>query len=306
MPGRDQRPPGPRVRQRGRSGAKPKPLSILTKGWLVAVTVMAVGLLVATIGFWTTTRIKAAKGAVRAEGVRVAGFEEAPEARLRLYPEEALLIARQAVGARSESGVGASIHKGGSTAAVILKFLAGISESVPSPDDFELLQTVDANGLRMQNVLFSYRDKEGRDNSRLVILTPDHEDVWKMDFGAFARLTEPSWEAFLAGEADSIVARVFVERDTYFNGVFADERRWACYAVASPDMPDLLLGYCEHGSPAAKALSHMLRGGGRGVAARATVELRRVEDAESRQFELSRVIAEDWVVRDTHFDERFD
>lgn len=306
MPSRDQSPPGPHERRSGRSGGKPKPLSVLTKGWIVAVTVMAAGLLAATIGFWMTTQIKGKdKGTVRVNDFRAEGLEGMAGSALRLDPEEALSIARQAVGVRSESGVEARIHMGDATAAVVLEFLAGLSASAPSAGDFELLHTVDANGLRMQNVLFSYRDKDGKDNSRLVVLTPDQEDVWKMDFGAFARLTEPSWEAFLAGEADSIVARVFIGRDTYYNRAFSDERRWACYAVASPDVSDLLLGYCEHRSPAARALAHILASGERGMVARATVELRRVDDTESRQLELTRVIAEDWVIREPDFDERF-
>ena len=38
---------------------------------------------------------------------------------------------------------------------------------------------------------------------------------------------------------------------------------------------------------------------------RAILEIRRVEGAEPRQLEISRVLAEDWVMGDAPFDEQF-
>jgi hypothetical protein len=38
---------------------------------------------------------------------------------------------------------------------------------------------------------------------------------------------------------------------------------------------------------------------------RVALELRRVEGAGTRQFEISRVLAEDWVMGEVPFDERF-
>lgn len=286
-----------------RHGQK-KPVNILTKGWLIGVGVLAMGVLIAVIGIWTLGRAKPSPsqaGPRLVEGIRA----PSPDIELRLNPEEALSIARQAVSARTEREVEAHCFPGNTAIDEVLRYLSETTAAA-SEGEFQLLQTMDTNGLPMQNVLVTYPDVSGNSTNRLVMLTPDVEGVWKMDFAAFARLAEPSWEDFLAARSDSIVLRVFVEKDTYYNGMFSDERRWVCFGMVSPELPDLLMGYCEHGTPVAKALYSLLRQAGGSPVLRVTLELQRVEGAEARQFIISRILAEDWVVREPYFDERFE
>jgi hypothetical protein len=141
------------------------------------------------------------------------------------------------------------------------------------------------------------------------MLVPDDHGVWKMDFDAFARSCRPSWKEIVASKAVEAEVRVFVAKDSYFNGPFADESEWICYAIASPDtagvLPedkDLLRGYCKVGSKQAKAMARILNEENR--IGRATLMIRREKDADARQFRITRVLANDWVIGPNQLDEK--
>ena len=99
------------------------------------------------------------------------------------------------------------------------------------------------------------------------------------------------------------MVRVILGEDSYFNGPFQDDRQWVCYGMGSPDTETVLLGYCRVGSPQARAMIWMSSKGAAVV--RATLEIRRVEGASPRQFEIVRVLAEDWVMGKTPFEDGF-
>ena len=112
--------------------------------------------------------------------------------------------------------------------------------------------------------------------------------------------------------------RVNVAKDTYYNGPFRDDRQWVCYGMVSPDTEVVMLGYCRKDSPQARAMERIvmdendLPGGMQGglpaaakAPKRATLEVRRVEGAEARQFEITRVLAQDWIVSAKPFDGNF-
>ena len=89
--------------------------------------------------------------------------------------------------------------------------------------------------------------------------------------------------------------RVFMAKDLYFNGPFLDESQWVCFAHG-------LAG--NEGAPAggagvaarllqgriaqAKAMERIFTAGGR--MNRATLEIRKTEGADPRQFEITRVL----------------
>jgi hypothetical protein len=105
------------------------------------------------------------------------------------------------------------------------------------------------------------------------------------------------------------MVRVIVARDSYYNGPFRDDREWLCFGMASPDAEVILLGYCRKDSPQARAMERMfpkddeLNGDTRRkMVIRATLELKRPPGAETRQFEITHVLAEDWVLSDVPFD----
>jgi hypothetical protein len=56
----------------------------------------------------------------------------------------------------------------------------------------------------------------------------------------------------------------------------------------------LLHGYCKVGTPEADEMMRLFPEGE--VTSRATLELRRDKDAGTRQFEISRVLAKDWIL----------
>ena len=71
-----------------------------------------------------------------------------------------------------------------------------------------------------------------------------------------------------------------------------------------PEGQQLLHGYCKEGSAQAKAMARIFKVALR--VHRVTLELLRVKGAEPRQFEITRVLGEDWVLTPKPFDERFD
>ena len=90
------------------------------------------------------------------------------------------------------------------------------------------------------------------------------------------------------------MVRVFVAQDVYYNGPFSDETQWVSYGLGSPDRTELLRGYCKVGSEEAAVMERLFTEGQK--LSRATLEIRRVRDGGALQFEIVRLVAEDWVV----------
>ena len=161
----------------------------------------------------------------------------------------------------------------------------------------------------MDGVLVTYTGKEPP-GVRLACLTPDERGVWKVDFDAFARTCTPSWKDLLERHVDHARVRVFIAKDAYFNGSFQNESQWVCYGMVSPESKELLPigqellhGYCKVGSSQAKAMEQIITDGTQ--IKRVTLEIQRPPGADLRQFEISRVLAEDWVLAPKRFDERY-
>ena len=126
-----------------------------------------------------------------------------------------------------------------------------------------------------------------------------------MDFAAFARCVKPSWKELLDGGCESGRVRVVAAKDNYYNGPFKDDRNWVAYKLVSPDIDEILVGYCRSGSAQHRAME-LLWQRGEARQARVTLELHRPPDpasAERRQFEITHVLAEDWVMSDRTLDE---
>lgn len=211
-----------------------------------------------------------------------------------------LALVKQALAVRDPDKVAALIRPGTLTHAEVVERLEAIETKDGEVAAVVWMSSVDRNGLSLEGV--EVRCAKGDQiTRRLALLTPDQEGVWKLDFASYARLVEPSWEKILAGEAPTAVVRVTLARDRYYNGPFVDEAKWVVYGMVSADMNELLLGYCKRDSPQHRALEMMWATDETKI--RATLELQRTEGAEPRQFEISRVLAEDWVVGDLPFEE---
>lgn len=207
--------------------------------------------------------------------------------------DAAIEIVKQATVHPDLAKVKALIRPCGTTPEAIVEYFKTAEARDGAVEHYEWLSSMDVNGLLIEGVLVSCKGKE-KPAERLAFLTPDEAGKWKLDFDSYARTVTPPWPELLEKGAEQAQVRVFTGRDMYYNGVFSDESQWICYAMASPDMEELLRGYCKVGSPQAEAMERLFNDGRR--LSRATMELRRVKDGEPKQFEITKLVAEDWIV----------
>jgi hypothetical protein len=275
--------------------------------WSLGLTVVTLLVIGGFMMFWLRGHGKTTRNAEALkplENVRIASKFESPS------ETEALDLVKRALAIRDVKEVETCFRVGGAQPAEVVEFISGSEARDGKLERLEWLSSMDVEGLLIEGVVAVYK---GRDNpvERLALLVPDDQGTWKLDFDAFARSSRPSWAELLKGNADHAQVRVFVARDSYFNGPFLDESRWVCFAMVSPETKslvpeehELLRGYCKAGSPQAKAMERLFESGAR--MARATLEIRKVEGADIRQFEIARVLSEDWVLPPKPFDEKFD
>jgi len=224
--------------------------------------------------------------------------------------DEALMAVKQAFANRDPARVESLIHLGGATPAEVIEFMAGADARDGKVEGYVWLSSMNVEGLQMEGVLVTYAGKESP-VERLAFLTPDDTGIWKLDFDAFARSSRPSWKDLLDGRVDRAQVRVFIAKDEYFNGIYDSDTQWDCFGMVSiesnallPEGQQLLHGYCKTGSAQAKALARIFTNDVR--VHRVTLELFRAKGADPRQFEIARVLGEDWVLTPKPFDERFD
>jgi hypothetical protein len=270
--------------------------------WSSVFMVVALGVMLVAVWLWIRPNLN--RSAVEAPTVleRVVSEFDSPS------EEDALALVRQALRSRQASMIKDLFHTGSVGEKGVLKFLEAMEAEDGPVTDVEWLSSIDANGMLMDGVIVKF-EKDRVSKNRLALLTPDEEGKWKIDFDAFARTTKPSWSQLLEGDAKQGLVRVIVAKDSYFNGPFRDEDDWECYGMATPDREEVLLGYCRKSSPQARAMARIVESESTENLAptlnRATVEIVKVAGASSRQFEISRVLAEDWVVGPVAFDEGF-
>jgi len=184
----------------------------------------------------------------------------------------------------------------------IIAFLETLESKEGKIQSYNWVSSMDANGMSLEGVLVTFQ-KDEKQSSRLAILTPDDLGVWRMDYASFARVAVPPIEELMEQRANQGIVRVTMITDNYYNGPFSDDKKWVCYAMAIPQSDELMLGYCKIGSPQALAMKAMFSRDRR--MSRGTLEVSRVPEGEARQFEILRVLAEDWVMGEIPFDERF-
>ena len=269
--------------------------------WSVVMVLIVVGGMGAALKLWLKTsgdRSRGGDGEVILERRIVSEFPSPSE-------EKALELVRRAVALSDPADVKDYFRTGETGIGEVMGFLREMENKDGELTDYNWLSSMDANGMLIDGVLVSTMD-DGKFKNRLALLTPDEKGVWKIDFEAFARSVDPSWEEIISGDAKEALVRVIVAQDSYFNGPFHDESKWRCFAMATPDNDKILLGYAATGSPQAKAMDRILAEEKEAEASksmrRATLKLRRVDGSDARQFEITRVLAEDWVVSDTMFD----
>lgn len=264
--------------------------SILFGGGAIAVIGVVVSL-------WLMPRLLS--GGDESEGSRAV-----PEAKVRVnsrFPspseEQALELVARAIENRDPEMVGSLFRSSPAGHHEVVEFMKGTAARDGSIERYDWLSSMDVDGLLVEGVLVVFKGKD-KPVERLAFLTPDALGHWKMDFEAFARPVNPSWERLLEkGGASRAVVRVIVAHDVYYNGPFSDEKKWVCYSIRSPDQEQLLRGYCRVDSPQAAAMKKLFA---EGISvSRTTVEIQRVKDGGPWQFEITRMVGQDWIVADT-------
>jgi hypothetical protein len=223
--------------------------------------------------------------------------------------DEAADIVRSAMGTRDPGLVQNRIRPGDAAPSEVVAFMAATEERDGGIGQLLWLGGLDVEGMQVEGVLVEFTGRTPPVH-RLALLVPDEVGVWKLDFEAFARWSRPSWGDLLEKRAERARVRVLVARDNYYNGPFMDENQWLNFALAAPELQGLLpdgietlSGYCRKESAQAKALERIFEQGDR--TRRVTLEIRRNDEAGDRQFEITRVLAADWLMPPTAFDERF-
>ena len=282
---------GMRIRRRGsRSNPARSRMLLIWSAVLSVLTLMVIGL---AVSFWLLPYLfhdsTADAGPLvnRDSQVRVASKFPSPSR------EQALEMVKRAITNRDPDQLESLFRMGSASRAEILAFLNASDRRDGLIDRFEWLSSMDVNGILLDGVLVIYKNK-AKPVERLAFLTPDAAGNWKLDFDAFARSVKPSWQTLLGKGAEQALVRVFVGHDVYYNGPFGDDKQWVCYGVASPDTEALLRGYCRVNSEVATAMDRLFLDGRK--LSRATLELSRVKDGEPLQFEIIRLVSEDWVV----------
>ncbi|MEO8613680.1 MAG: hypothetical protein ABI600_00945 [Luteolibacter sp.] len=219
-----------------------------------------------------------------------------------LSESAAMAMVRQALLVREAGQVPTLFRPGSTDTGEIVAFLSGIESTDGKFDHLEWLGSIDANHLPINGVLV-YFIKGNEFRQRIAFLTSDSHGVWKVDFESFARTIRPSWSELLEKDADHALVRVCMSEDMYFSGPFKNDSEWACYGMSSTDTERHLHGYCKVGSPQALAMKWIFSKGAR--VKRATLEVRRLQGAPPIQFEIVRVLAEDWVMGPSAFDAGF-
>ena len=299
-------PKGSRRKRRKDEGRRSERLRRLrqriVKSWSVLLSATVLVILGLAVWLWVIPQMDSRReiaGRTSADddaAARVASkFPSPPEA-------EALALVRLGLAIRDPAKIAEYFRPGTASPQEIVDFLQRLEALDGSLDLYEWLSSMDANGLAIDGVVVNFKGKD-KPRNRLALLTPDEAGMWKIDFEAFARSVNPSWAELLERQAEVAQVRVYAVRDNYYNGVFLDDQQWICYGLASPDTDQTLLAYCKTGSPQAAALAWIFSAENKMT--RMTLEIRRVAGAEPRQFEITKVIAVDWVVGTVAFDEGF-
>ena len=183
-----------------------------------------------------------------------------------------------------------------------IRILAGIGDREGTVSKTHWLGTAFANGTFMNQVVV-HMEKDGRSVNRLAQLVPQADGEWRIDFDSYIRATSADWESILSGKSPFSTVRVFVATDHYYNGIFSDDTVWQAYALVSPDTDEILYAYARRETPHFRAMGKILESDE--PLYRATLEITTLPGSDKRQFQISRVIAENWVVGEKPFDESF-
>lgn len=132
-----------------------------------------------------------------------------------------------------------------------------------------------------------------------VVSTPDGP---KVDWDAYARYGSASWADLCSGKAIRAVVRVFCEPATERPEPFADQSKWTCFRLSSPDMPQAALGFATVGS-AREARMRQVVLDSPNYRQRFVLEIVRHEGKDEPLFEITRCLAVGWILGERDMEE---
>ncbi len=225
--------------------------------------------------------------------VQVSKTTKEPEL-VRPTEKELMQLMDQAMAISKLEDVPKIFHLRETPAEEILAFMQQTSSRDGIRDSKEHLGTMASDSLVAEGASVTFVKPDGKTDQRLLLFTPDAQGEWKMEFEAYARTCSPPIGEFMSQpEIKEATVRVYIAKDIYYNSVFDDDRVWACFLLSSPDFEDPFYAYSKLDSPEVAEMVRLLRGQNLN---RATLLLRKVEGATNRQFELARVLTEEWVL----------
>ena len=293
-------------RRKSAEGGKTGKARVFRRRALLTTTFVFAGLAVVLIGgffwMWLKPKMESGKSEVQQKQAQAAPLVRVASKFPSPSEEDALGMVKLALAIREPERIPEFFRPGSSSPEEIVRYLSNLEAADGEISGYEWLSSMDVNRLSVDGVLVKFKS-EDKPRSRLVLVTPDAEGKWKIDFDGFARTVKPAWGEVLEERTKSAQVRVYAAEDSYYNGPFRDENEWICYGMASPDIEGILSGYCKIGSPQAAALKWIFSKGAK--LNRLTLELKRIEGAGLRQFEISRVLAEDWLMSEVPFDTDF-
>ncbi len=284
---------GDGVRHRGSRSVAAASRDRSLKLWSIALGTGAFAIIIIAFGIWLRPKILntvVATSTMDDESglnVKIASRFPSPSR------SQAIALVKNALTNRDLKIVPFLFRAGTTTPASILDYCTKSEQRDGPIESFDWLSSIDADGLLIEGVLVNYKGTE-KLVQRLALLTPDDRGRWQLDFDAFARTVTPSWTEILAGGGEQACVRVIAAPGFYYNSTFKDESIWTSYSLTSPDIEVTLCGYCRNGTPEAQAMRRLFTDGT--FNSRVTLELRRVKDGETRQFEITRLLAGEWVV----------
>lgn len=220
--------------------------------------------------------------------------------------DEAVELVKSAMAITDPESISGYFHLGDSKPEEVISFLE--EQEYTHPDTrFFWVGSMTASRLPMEGVSIELQ-KGGERSIHMALLHPGLSNRWKIDFPALARICSPSWEEIENNQPETARVRVIAGLDNYFNGPFND-KEWFSFRLNSPDLDRWYYAYCRADSVQAKAMRRILTldtsAGAQGnlPGRRIVLDLKKVADAQDNQFEIERVVAEDWVIQDELFDE---
>lgn len=220
-----------------------------------------------------------------------------------LSEEDAVELVRSALNSRDPASAGRFLILGDSATSPqkAIELLDQVETKDGRPHGFEYLGPKLASGGGIQEVMVEF-ENDGQFIKRLAQLRLK-DDEWRMDLDSYTRHASPGWAEILARKCEAATVRVFVTPDNYYNGELYREDLWKCYALISPDVDEILFGYAERGSAQEKAMD--LITSKEEEVHRASLKILTTREQGRMQFEISSVLADDWFIGETHFDESF-